>query len=406
MRELLHRDIFHPLLAMLSLQVVGAIATQAAPVLAPEAAHSYGMPVAYIGIYTSIGYAMSMLGGLIGGPLVLRLGSIGTALVGCGLFFGGLAAFTAGIAAVGILSAVMVGLGYGLVNPTSSHILARQSPPRRRAFVFSLKQTGVPIGGTATGILLPLIALNFGWKVAALAAGTLAVVLAVAMLPMRARFDDDRNPQQRIAIKGFVGPLLSILRDRGLRAISVAGFAYASAQVCIISYLVAYLTHVIGLSLVDAGLAFAAFQAGGFAGRVGWGAMADWLIPTARLYALLGILMCIGLSTAAAVTADWPLIAICAVTFLIGTGVLGWNGIYLSEVARMAPGGRISETTGGAQFFMFFGPVVVPPIFGLLAETTGYATAYMVIAIATVASSIYLLTLKGGYTDSTPSNDA
>ena len=406
MRELLHRDIAHPLLAMLSLQVVGAIATQAAPVLAPAAADAYGMPVAYIGVYTSISYAMSMLGGLIGGPLVVRVGSIGVALLGCGLFFGGLATFAAGIPAVGVVSAVMVGLGYGLVNPTSSHILARQSPPRRRAFVFSLKQTGVPIGGTATGILLPLIALNFGWEAAALAAGALAVLLALAIVPMRARFDADRNSKQRIAIKGFLAPLLSILRDRGLRAISIAGFAYASAQVCIITYLVAYLTHVIGLSLVDAGLAFAAFQAGGFAGRVGWGIIADWLLPTSRLYALLGILMCIGLSTAAAVTAAWPLIAICAVTFLIGTGVLGWNGIYLSEVARMAPGGRISETTGGAQFFMFLGPVVVPPLFGLLAETTDYATAYIVIGAATVASSIYLLTLKGGYTGGTPTGDA
>lgn len=406
MRELLHRDIAHPLLAMLSLQVVGAIATQTAPVLAPAAAADFGVPLAYIGIYTSISYAMSMLGGLLGGPLVLRIGSIGTAIVGCGLFLGGLAAFTVTVPAMGAVSAFLVGLGYGLVNPTSSHILARQSPPKRRAFVFSLKQTGVPIGGTATGILLPLIALTFGWRAAALAAGSLAILLALAMVPMRARFDGDRNPHQRIAIKGFVTPLLSILRERGLRAISIAGFAYASAQVCIITYLVVYLTHVIGLSLVDAGLAFAAFQAGGFAGRVGWGAIADWLIPTARLYALLGVLMCIGLSTAAAITADWPLGAICAVTFLIGTGVLGWNGIYLSEIARMAPGGRISETTGGAQFFMFFGPVVVPPLFGLLAETTDYATAYLVIAAATVCSSLYLLALKGGYEGDKPSHDA
>src|ERR1700722_10900816 len=77
-----------------------------------------------------------------------------------------------------ILAALILGLGYGPVTPASSHILVRQSPVGRRALIFSIKQTGVPLGGVLAGIIVPILVLSLGWRASALAVG--AAGLAVA----------------------------------------------------------------------------------------------------------------------------------------------------------------------------------------------------------------------------------
>ena len=55
------------------------------------------------------------------------------------------------------LGALVVGIGYGAVTPASSNVLADRVPEGLRAFIFSLKQSGVPIGGALAGALVPLL---------------------------------------------------------------------------------------------------------------------------------------------------------------------------------------------------------------------------------------------------------
>ncbi len=55
-------------------------------------------------------------------------------------------------------SAVALGLGYGLVSPPVSQLLARFTPPARRNLVFSLKQTGVPLSGILAAVITPSVA--------------------------------------------------------------------------------------------------------------------------------------------------------------------------------------------------------------------------------------------------------
>ena len=69
------------------------------------------------------------------------------------------------------LGALVMGTGYGPVTPSSSAILVDRTPENRRAFVFSLKQTGVPIGGALAGAIIPALILAIGWKAAMVAVG-------------------------------------------------------------------------------------------------------------------------------------------------------------------------------------------------------------------------------------------
>ncbi len=86
-------------------------------------------------------------------------------------------------------AAVFMGLGYGPPTPASSHILARVAPKHRLNLVFSLKQTGVPLGNALAGAILPSLALAVGWQRAALAAGACNFLLALAVQPLRAQID-------------------------------------------------------------------------------------------------------------------------------------------------------------------------------------------------------------------------
>src|SRR3546814_2374038 len=67
---------------------------------------------------------------------------------------------------------------------------------------------------------------------------------------------------------------------------------------------------------------------------------------------------------------------------LFGASAVGWNGVYLAEVARQAPKGQASIATGGTLCVTFLGIVIGPPIFGLIASAFGsYGLAYASLAV-------------------------
>ena len=57
---------------------------------------------------------------------------------------------------------------------------------------------------------------------------------------------------------------------------------------------------------------------------------------------------------------DWPRAAMIVLCAAFGGTAIGWNGVYLAEVAREAPAGKTVEATGGALFFTFFGVLITP----------------------------------------------
>jgi MFS family permease len=72
-----------------------------------------------------------------------------------------------------------------------------------------------------------------------------------------------------------------------------------------------------------------------------------------------------------------------------------WNGIYLAEIARVAPAGRVGDATSGASILTFIGYVLGPACLGLLvAYTDSYRLAFVVMA-ALPAASVALLRRPG-----------
>jgi MFS family permease len=108
--------------------------------------------------------------------------------------------------------------------------------------------------------------------------------------------------------------------------------------------------------------------------------------------ALLGVVSaaCAGLT--ALFSAAWPVAAIAAVAVLYGASAVGWNGVFLAEVARCAPAGQVGTATGGTQFFTFGGAMVGPPVFTALVSATGtYAWGFAFFALVPLAIALRLL---------------
>ncbi|MDG2269908.1 MAG: MFS transporter, partial [Alphaproteobacteria bacterium] len=120
----------------------------------------------------------------------------------------------------------------------------------------------------------------------------------------------------------------------------------------------------------------AAAQASGGAGRIIFGAIASrCMTPLATLLMLAMLAACAAFLTAS-LTESWPLALIYAVGILFGAGAVGWNGVYLAEAARRAPGGDVSRTTGAVGFVIFGAIVIGPAVFGGVVELVSFETAY------------------------------
>ena len=383
---------FRALAATLAIQVLVAMAAVTVPVLAPAAAGEVGVSAGYVGFFVGITYAACMAASLVSGALVRRIGAIRVSqwcLLSCAA---GLWLTATGLVPLLVAGALLIGCGYGPVTPASSHILSRSTPPGRMSFTFSLKQTGVPLGGALAGLVLPTLVLWAGWRAAAVFVGFACIVTAALVQPMRALLDADRAPGHPLGVASLSGPLRLVIGERAIRRLAVSSFFFASLQVCLITFLVTYLTRDLGFSLVQAGLMLAVAQAGGVAGRLAWGAISDRGGRPLQVLGVLGCAMAVFAAAAAGFSTGWPRLAIVLCCAAFGATAIGWNGVYLAEVARQASAGRAGEATGGALFFTFSGVLVGPPVFAFLVEGGfSYSVAFLVVAVPALVCGLALL---------------
>ena len=386
------RSVVAPLSAMMLVQTMTAMAVVTVPVLAPEIAASLDIDAAAIGLYQSTAFVGAAFLTLMSGSLVLRHGGVRVNQVSVVLSAAGLGLAIAGSVPLVALGAVLAGMGYGLATPGASHVLARVTPPDRRGLVFSVKQSAVPLGGLVAGVLFPPVAERFGWVWAIALACAMVVSAAIVIQPLRARLDDDRDPAHRVRIDAPGQSIRLILMTPRLRPIALVAFSYGAMQLCLFAFFVTYLVEHVGLDLVTAGLLFAVMQGAGFVARVGWGWVSDRWMSARPLLAALGAGTIASTVAAVAFSDAWPLAGLAAASVALGATGVGWNGIYLAEVARAVPLDKVGLATGGALMFTFVGVVLGPSTFGAIVAATGsYAAAFIAMDALVLATVVALV---------------
>ena len=387
------RSILPPLSAMMLIQAMTAMALVTVPVLAPEIAASLAIDTATVGLYQSTAFVGAAFLALLSGSLVLRHGGVRVNQASVVLSAAGIGLAVTGSVPVVALGAVLAGMGYGLATPGASHVLARVTPPARRGLVFSVKQSAVPLGGLVAGVLFPPVAERFGWVWAVALACGMVLSAALIIQPLRARLDDDRDPGHRVRIDAPGQSVRLIFSTPRLHPIALVAFSFGAMQLSLFGFFVTYLVERVGLDLVTAGLLFSVMQGAGFVARVGWGWVSDRWISARPLLAGLGAGTVASTAAAIAFSDSWSLAALAAGSAALGITAVGWNGIYLAEVARAVPIEKVGLATGGVMMFTFVGVMLGPSTFGVIVATTGsYAAAFIamdVLVLATVAALVF-----------------
>jgi MFS family permease len=363
-------------------QAFSTLGILALAAVAPAAASALGVSPALIGYQVGLVFFGAMLSASIAGGVVMRYGAVRASQIALSMLAVGCAASTLGSLQAIVAGAFVMGLGYGIPNPAASQLLSRIPSHRRMNLIFSIKQTGVPIGGVVSGLLVPPLTLAFGWQSALAICALLIAALAMAIGNYRIAWDTERQPDAPV-LGSARAALAMVWKYRPIRWLAGASFLYSGVQLCLTGFLSTYLVTEIGLSLVVAGTVLSITHAAGALGRLGWGWLADRLKSGGYALAINGAATMAGGLLIASIVSGWPLWAIGVACAAFGVGAMGWNGVYIAAVARQAPPGGIGLATGGSLSITYAGVIVLQPIFAALHDraSVSYGGIYALTAV-------------------------
>ncbi|HSE92835.1 MAG TPA: MFS transporter [Methylomirabilota bacterium] len=376
---------------ILTAQTVANVGPLGIPAIASLIRDDLGLTLAQAGSFLSAYYIGPIVMSLPAGTMADHWGIARTLILGQAVIAVGLLAVsTAGSYPVLIVLLMAAGVGYGMLNPTSTKAVMAWFPPAQRATVIGLKQVGLPFGGALGAALLPALALALGWRLAVVASAILVGVTAVVSMLVY-RDPPDLPPPSA----GTRGAVRTVLATRDLWLVAIATLVFAGMQTVWMAFLVLYLKDVVGLTLLAASRYLALAQVAGMAGRVVFGVLSDRTFGGRRRAPLVlagcGSTVC-SLAIAFVGPETSPLV-LAPLALVFGFAGIGWNGVQHTLMAELA-GARAAGTAVGLGLAVSsIGVTAAPPVFGWCVERVGgYRGPWIGLAL-TMVGAIALLGL-------------
>jgi MFS family permease len=382
-----HRAIL-PVASMLAIQIMISLCVLALGVMMPAVAADLAIDPKLVGVFTAVIYGVAASFALLAAGPIVRLGAVRVCqfallMAAIGLALNALAMVTATVVAV-----LFIGMAQGPINPAAAHVLAQRVPRQWFGIVFSLKQSGTPIGFALSGLLFPFLLGHFGWRGASLIAAAMAIIAILIVELLRSRIDV-------VVTAGRPAPPIGqsvrfVLGHPQLRVLGWSAFIYVVAQHTFTFYLVTYLYEQCGLSIARAGLLLAISQFAGTAVRLLSGAVGD-RIPRMLVLGWTGIGMTAGCVAIGIIAADTPFWLIALVVLGYGSVVSSWNGTSQAEFVHLAPPGEAAAMAAVQTSLAFSGAVIGPPLFALIASVVSYRAAFWTVAACVLAAAVWQL---------------
>lgn len=377
---------FVPVASMLAIQVMISLSVLSLSVMMPVVARDLAIDAKLVGIFTAMIYGMAVVVALAASGPILRIGAVRVcqaALLAGAL---GLALNSLSFVAATVAAVLCIGMAQGPINPASAHVLAQRVPREYFGMVFSLKQTGVPIGFALAGVIFPALLHWIGWQGASLAAAGMLVVAAILVEPLRPRLDVVVVESK--AASSIWRSIRFVLGHPQLRVLGWSAFFYVIAQHTFTFYLVTYLYEHCGLSISQAGALLSVSQLVGTGVRLVSGGVGDRL-PRMKLLGWTGIGMTVGCLATGLLGHDTPFWLITLVVMGYGSVVISWNGTSQAEFAHLSPPGEAAAVAAVQTALAFAGAVAGPPVFALIASTVSYRAAFFAVAACVLIVSFW-----------------
>jgi ACS family hexuronate transporter-like MFS transporter len=327
---------------------------------------------------------------------------IGASAIGALMYFGFISTTTALSASVVgfIVVRFLLGLGEAGNFPASIKTVAEWFPKKERALATGIFNSGTNIGALVTPLVVPWIALTYGWYEAFVATGAIGFIWLIFWLIFYKKPEEHprltRNELEYIqsdppepAVKI---PWRNLLPHRQTWAFAIGKFLTDPIWWVYLFWLPDFLNKKHGLNLKDFGIPLAVIYIIADVGSIGGGYISSamikrgWTINRSRKTAMLICAIAVVPIVLASMTSSLWLAVI-----LIGIAAAahqGWSANLFTISSDMFPKQAVGSVVGIGGMFGAIGGMCISPLVGYILDTTG---SYVPIFI--IAASAYLIAL-------------
>jgi ACS family hexuronate transporter-like MFS transporter len=332
---------------------------------------------------------------LVSGPLVDRIGVKWANVLG--VFTWSIAAMFHGLAHTMnqfVLCRIGLGVTEAMATPSAVKTVATILPPNQRSVGFGLINAISSVGAISAPILIPFMAIPFGWRGAFVIAGIAGIVWSVVWLvsTRKTNFGDVAVKASPKVAAAPAGPKLSILKDKATWAISGAKLLSDSTWWLLLFWMPDFLHRQYGISGVAIGPPLALAYAGGALGALVSGAAATHFLTRGypvnrvrKLAMLISGLMVLVLPLASQADSAWGAAAILAVVLAAHQG---FSTNLFALIADVTDKTKVGQVTSFAAFCGNIGGMTIVKVAGLvLTAGLGYYPLFV------FAGASYLMAL-------------
>jgi MFS family permease len=390
-------------IAMLLQQAFSYVCQIAMPILADRIAEDFGISRAWLGFYLFLQNIAAIIGAMGCGGFILRYGALRISQWCLILMGGSLFVVSTGVLWLYPLGAILLGMA-AVSTPASSHILARVCPPRMAPVVFSVKQTGVPVGSLIGGLLFPFLLtisvysavfrtpIHLNAYGTAFVAGLLVYCAVLALQPIRAYFDADRQPEVKLSFAGVSETMKLVVSNPQLRDLSLGSFAFGGLQSIFAGFFILFLIDGLNYSEAEAGSTFAISAVTAVGARIFWGYLGSAFTSARIVLGGIGIFGGVAAILTGFYDISWSYSLILSVAVLYNITALSWHGILLAETARLAPSDMVGGVTGSVLAFTSIAMMIYPAFYGgLLAITESYSIGFILCSVPSFIAGVVFL---------------
>lgn len=288
-----------------------------------------------------IGAIRSMVGTLAGGIVTLTLLAISPSYL------------------LIVVAALLTGLPNGWGNPATNALIVDNVSAGARGVVTGIKQSGVQIGTFLGGLLLPLFAGLWGWRIAVLLFLAMPVGGLVAMWGRRDHGSRaELPPRNRTPLPPEV------------RLVALYGFVSGVATSAITGFLPLFAEEDQGWTESQAGSILAVVGLVGIFSRMLWPRLSERGIGHGRTLTLLSSLSTItGVLLGLAAMETLPSWVLLPAAVLLGLGAIAWNAVGMLAVMDFAPHESVGRGTGVVLFGFLLGLAAGAPLMGFSVDS-------------------------------------
>lgn len=304
----------------------------------------------------------------------------------------------------------LLGVGEGFNWPGASKTVAEWFPNEERSLAVAIFDSGSSVGGALAAIMIPLVALAFGWRWAFVISGSVSLVWV--FLWLRIYYPLERHPKvtqaevskiragQEMPSKSPVQGIqrwLNLVANRNAWGVILGRALTDPIWWFYVFWLPQYLSDARGFSLeriaMFAWMPFVAADIGNFTGGFLSGFCVRKGIPVIKARIWICIVSCIPVLAgipAAGVRSPYAALGLICVALW---GYASWSTMALTLPSDLFPGDVVATVTGASGFAAGAVSTVFTLAVGFLVDRFSYYPAFVAAGLLPVAATICLLVL-------------